>query len=78
MFQWDAVDTSPDLAGRNVLETSEMVIPHDGQTTRTELERVFHRWIYFDLLSKNIFLALWWGAIAPIPPMDRPVYGTVC
>jgi len=52
MFQWDAVDTSPDLAGQNVLKTSEMAIPHDRQTTRTELERVFHRWIYSDLLSQ--------------------------
>jgi len=62
MFQWDAVDTSPDLAGRNVLKTSEMAIPHDVLTTRTELKRVFHRWIHLDLLSKNIFLALLRGA----------------
>jgi len=26
MFQWDAVDTSPDLAGQNVLKTFEMAI----------------------------------------------------
>jgi len=30
MFHWDAVDTSPDLAGQNVRKTSEMAIPHDG------------------------------------------------
>jgi len=63
MFQWDAVDTSPDLAGRNVLKTFEMAIPHDGLTTRTELERVFRRWIYFHSRSKKYFLALLrgWG-----------------
>jgi len=41
MFQWDAVDTSPDLAGKNVLDTLQMAIRHNRRTTRTELEREF-------------------------------------
>ena len=43
----DAVNTSPDLGGQNVLKTFEIAIPRNGQTTRTGLERVFCRWIYF-------------------------------
>ena len=38
MFHWNAVDTSPDLGGQNVLKTFEMAIRHKRQTTRTELE----------------------------------------
>jgi len=38
MFQWDVVDTSPDLGGQNVLETFEMAIRHNRRTARTELE----------------------------------------
>jgi len=74
MFQWDAVDTSPDLAGQNVLKTSEMAIPHDGQTTRTELERVFHRWIYFDLLSQIFFWPSYGGRVGGNRP--HPPYGS--
>ena len=33
MFQWDAVDTSPDLGGQNVLKTFEMAIRHNRRTT---------------------------------------------
>jgi len=54
-----------------------MAIEHNRRTTRTELQRVFCRWIYFYLRSKIFF----WpssageegGAIVPIappPPMD--------
>ena len=38
---WDAVDTSRDLWGQNVLETFEMAIRHKQRSTRTELERGF-------------------------------------
>jgi len=44
MFQWDAVDTSPDLESQNVIKTFEMAIRHDRRTIRTKLERVFCRW----------------------------------
>jgi len=40
MFQWDAVDTSPDLGGQNVLKTFEMATWRNRRTTRTELDRV--------------------------------------
>ena len=54
MFQWAVVDTGPDLGGggQNVLKTFEMAIRNNRRTTRTELERVFCRWIYFYLRSK--------------------------
>ena len=78
MFQWDAVDTSPDLAGRNVRKTFEMAIPHDGQTTRTELERVFRRWIYFHSRSKKIFsgplTGVGGGNRPHRPPMDPSLF----
>ena len=35
---WDAVDTSPDLGGQNVLKTIEMAIRHNRRPTRRELE----------------------------------------
>jgi len=38
MFQWDAVDTSPDLGSKTVLKTFEMAIRHNRRTTRTELQ----------------------------------------
>jgi len=41
MFHRDAVDTSPDFGGRNVLKTFEMAIRHNWRTTRTELESEF-------------------------------------
>jgi len=49
VFQWDAVDTSPDLGGHNVLETFEMAIRRNRRTTRSEFERVFCPWINFHL-----------------------------
>jgi len=52
MFQWDVVDTSPDLRGKNVLKTFEVAIRHDRRATRSELERVLCRWTYFHLRSK--------------------------
>ena len=55
MFQWDAVNTSPDLGGQNVLKTFEMAIHHNRLMTRTELETGFCRWIYFHLCSKIFF-----------------------
>jgi len=70
MFHWDAVDTSPDLRGQNVLKTFEMMaIRHNRRTTRTELERVFCRWTYFHLRSKIFFPAL-------LGESDRPVLWT--
>jgi len=50
--QWDAVDTSRNLRGQNVLKTFETAIQRNRRTTRTELERVFCHWIYFHLRSK--------------------------
>jgi len=64
MFQWDAVDFSPDLWGQNVLKTFEMAIRHNRRTTRTELES----FLALDLLSltfKNIFLVLLRGGRSP-------------
>jgi len=66
MFQWDAVDTGPDSGGQNVLKTFEMAIRHNRRTTRTELEIIFCRRIYFHLRSKIFFLALLRGAMPPI------------
>ena len=37
MFQWDAVDTVPDLGGQNVLKTFEMAIRHNKQGLRVGL-----------------------------------------
>jgi len=54
MFQWDAADTGPNLGGQNVLKTFEMATRHDRRTPKTELDRVFCRWIYFHLRSQNI------------------------
>jgi len=55
MFQWDTVDTSPDLVGQNVLKTFEMAIRHNRWKTRMELESVFCRWTYCHLCSKIFF-----------------------
>ena len=70
MFQWDAVDNSPDLVSQNVLKTFERAIGHNRWTTRTELERVFCCWLYFHSRSKNILLALFRGGgrSPPSPP----------
>ena len=77
MFQWDAVDTNPDLVGQNVLKTFKMAIQHNRRTTRTELERVLCRWIYSHLRLK-IFpgpLAAVRGRSppSPSPPIDPPL-----
>jgi len=55
MCQWDAVDTSPDLGGQNILKTFKIAMRCKRRTTRTELERVFRRWLYFHLRSEIIF-----------------------
>jgi len=71
MFQWDAVDTGPDLGGsQNVLKTFEMAIRHNSRTTRSKLERVFCRWVYFYLRSQICFWPSYGGggATAPIAP----------
>jgi len=65
MFQWDAVDTSPDSWDQNVLKTFEMAIRHNRQTTRTELERACCRWIYFNLRLK-LFSGRLTGSDRPI------------
>jgi len=71
MFQWDAVDTGPDLGSQNVHETFEMAIRHNRRTTRTELERVFCRRIYFHLRSKILFWPSYGGRDrSHRPPMD--------
>jgi len=70
MGVWDAVDTSPDLGGsQNVFKNFEMAIRHDGQPTRTELEIVFCRWIYFHLRSEIFFWPSYGGQS---PPPHRP------
>ena len=41
MFQWDAVDTSPDVGRQNVLKTVEMAIRHndtDGIATEFKVD----------------------------------------
>jgi len=58
-FQWDAVDTSPDLWGQNVLRTVEMAIRHKRRTTRTASERESSVAGLFSLTFKNIFWPSW-------------------
>ena len=53
---WGVIDTSPDFGGQNVLKTFEIAIRLNERPTRTGLERVFCRWIYFRLRSKIFFL----------------------
>ena len=62
MFQWDAVDTSPDLGG------VKLAIRFNEQTERTELDRVFCRWIYFHLRSKIFFWPSYAGGRSPPSP----------
>jgi len=59
---WGVIDTSPDFGGQNVLKTFEIAIRLNERPTRTGLERVFCRWIYFRLRSKIFFLP------PPFPP----------
>jgi len=72
MFQWDAVDTNPDLEGQNVIKSFEMAIRHNRRTTRTELQS-FLSLDLFSLTFKNIFFWLsYGGASAPIVPAMYP------
>jgi len=68
MFQWDAVDTSPDLVGQNVLKTFETAIRHNRRTTRTSFLSLH----LFSLTFRNIFLALLRGG------GDRPIAPCGC
>ena len=61
MFQWDAVGISSGLWGQSVLETFEMAIRRNRRKTRTQLERVSCRWIYFTHVQKYISGALTGG-----------------
>jgi len=77
MFHRDAVDTSPDFGGRNVLKTFEMAIRHNWRTTGTELEREsFLSLDLFSLIFKSIFWPIYGGGgdrpIVPTP-MDPPL-----
>jgi len=72
MFHWNAVDTSPDLGGQNVLKTFEMAIRHKRQTTRTELvrERQFSVAAFIFTHFQKYFSGPHTGgggAIAPLP-----------
>jgi len=67
MFQWDAVDTSPDLGSRHILKTFEMAIRHIRRTTRTELEFSVAGFI-FTYVQKYFPGSLRGGAIAPTVP----------
>jgi len=71
MFQLDAIDTGPAFGGQNVLETFEMAIRHNRRTTRTELERVFCRCIYFHVRSKVFFWPSYGERSPPSPPWTR-------
>jgi len=82
MFQWDAVDTSPDLGSQNLKYPRNLRNGHRHTrwTTRTELES-FLSLDLFSLTFNNIFLAVLGGgeAIAPIaPPMDLPLLLVRC
>ena len=60
-----AVDISPDIGGQNVLRTFETAIRHNRRPTRTELERVLCRWVYFHLRSKIFSVSLTVGGSPP-------------
>jgi len=74
MFQWDAVDTNPDLEGQNVIKSFEMAIRHNRRTTRTELLSFFVAGFILTDVQKYFFLAFLWGggASAPIVPAMYP------
>ena len=79
MFQWDAVDTSPDLWSQSVRKPFKMAVRHNRRTTQTKLRRVFCRWIYFHLRSKIFFWFSYGGGSPPSPlptPMDPPLVVT--
>jgi len=81
MFQWNAVDTSPDLGGHNVLKTFIKAIRPLWRNIHLYVcmyitGRRHERNQTLDLFSlfmfKNIFLALLRWVIAP-PRMDPPL-----
>jgi len=59
---WDAVDTSPDIGGQNVLKTFEMASPHNTNGIRQS----FLSLDLFSLTFENMF----WPSS---PTMDLPV-----
>ena len=66
MFQWDAVDTNPDLEGQNVIKSFEMAIRHNRRTTRTELQSFFVAGFILTDVLKYFSGFLMGGASAPI------------
>jgi len=56
MFQWDAVDSSPDLGAQSVLKIFELAVRYNRQTARAELQS-FLSPDSFSLMFNNIFLA---------------------
>jgi len=56
MFQWDAVDSSPELGGQSVLKIFELAVRYNRQTARAELQS-FLSPDSFSLMFNNIFLA---------------------
>jgi len=69
MFQWDAVDTNPDLEGQNVIKSFEMAIRHNRRTTRTELQSFFVAGFILTDVQKYFFLAFLWGG-GRAPPLS--------
>ena len=72
---WGAVDTTPDSGVKVSSTPSKWLFDITGRPTRTELERVFCRWIYIYLHSK-IFsgpLSHGGGRSPPSPHMDPPL-----
>jgi len=66
-----------DLGGsQTVLKTFEMAIRFNRQTTRTELDRVFCRWIYFHLRSKIFFWSSYAGRGVGRSPSSPPYVST--
>ena len=72
MFQWDAVDTNPDLEGQNVIKSFEMAIRHNRRTTRTELQSFFVAGFILTDVPKYFSGFLMGGASAPIVPAMYP------
>jgi len=66
MFQWDAVDTSPDLGGHSVVEPFEMAVRHNRRTTRTEIEFSLAGFIF--TYVQDILWLSYRGASPPLPP----------
>jgi len=67
MFKWDAVDTSPDFGGQNVLETFDI----KGLADDVNGIRDFLSLDLFSLTFKNVFGSLrGWLLPPPPPPMD--------